>query len=209
MATFKSTTFGKISGKYGEALATKSKTTGKNYLRVASVPTNPRTPKQVEHRGKFGYINRVMRSFYPVFKTTFGGNVGIRKGINIAFKNAILGDFPDYTLDYSQLQFTDGGLYQTGLTIAEKSDPNSVKIDWDYADMAGNNADDLVNLIFYNENTDQAILKQTVVNREETTVTVELPVIWSGGKIHCWMYFTSPNRVMSSISQYIDMIQLE
>src|SRR5665647_2482017 len=84
MAQFKSTTFGKISGKYGEALATQSKTTGKNYLRVSSVPSNPRTPKQVEHRGKFGYINRVMRSFYPVLKVTFGGNTGIRQGINLS-----------------------------------------------------------------------------------------------------------------------------
>jgi hypothetical protein len=208
MATFKSTTFGKISGKYGEALATKSKTTGKNYLRVASVPSNPRTPKQVEHRGKFGYINRVMRSFYPVFKVTFGGNAGIRLGINIAFKNAILGEYPDFLLDYTQLLFTDGGLYQTGSVTALKAGANSVKIDWDYSDMAGNNSTDLTNLIFYNEDTDQAILKQTLVTREAATQTVELPAIWTGGKIHCWMYFTAPNGVTNSISQYIDMIQL-
>ena len=50
MATFKSLTFGKISGKYGDALATQSKATGKNYLRAASEPTNPRTDKQVAHR---------------------------------------------------------------------------------------------------------------------------------------------------------------
>lgn len=208
MATFKSTTFGKISGKYGEALATKSKTTGKNYLRVASVPSNPRTPKQVEHRGKFGYINRVMRSFYPVFKITFGGNAGIRYGINIAFKNAILGEYPDFSLDYAQLVFTDGALYQTGSATSEKSGSNSVKIDWDYSDMAGNNSTDLVNLIFFNEAADQAILKLAVVNRELATTTIELPAIWTGGKIHCWIYFTSPDNITNSTSQYIDMIQL-
>jgi len=208
MATFKSTTFGKISGKYGEALATKSKTTGKNYLRVASVPSNPRTPKQVEHRSKFGYINRVMRSFYPVFKITYGGNVGIRFGINIAFKNAILGEYPDFSLDYSQLLFTDGGLYQTNQVSAQKSDNNSIKIVWDYFDMAGNSSGDLANFIFFNEDTDQAVLKQAVVNREAATAIVELPAIWAGGKIHCWMYFCSQDGIANSISQYIDMIQL-
>ncbi len=195
MATFNSTTFGKISGKYGEALATKSKTTGKNYLRPASVPTNPRTPKQVEHRGKFGYINRVMRSFYPVFKITFGGNVGIRFGINIAFKNAIVGEYPDFLLDYSQLQFTDGGLYQTGLVTAGKSADHSIKIDWDYSDMAGNNAEDTLNLIFYNEDTDQAVLKQAVATRDLATVTVELPL--SGPVEKSIVGCTSPLRIVS------------
>lgn len=208
MAQFKSTTFGKISGKYGEALATKSKTTGKNYLRVASVPSNPRTDKQVAHRGKFGYINRVMRSFYPVFKTTFGGNVGIRLGINKAFKDAVHGEFPDFQLDYSKLLFTEGGLYQSNLVTAAKSEGNSVTIDWDYSDMAGNNPDDLVNIIIFNEVADQAILKQAIGERELATITVELPAIWAGGKIHFWMYFTSPDGATNSISQYIDMIQL-
>lgn len=208
MATFKSTTFGKISGKYGEALATKSKTTGKNYLRVASEPTNPRTPKQVEHRAKFGYINRAMRSFYPVFKITFGGNVGIRLGINIAFMNAIQGVYPDFFLDYTQLLFTDGALYQTNKVTAQKSGVSSVKVYWDYSDMAGNNSVDLANLIFFNEDADQAILKQAVVNREAATATVELPAIWAAGKIHCWMYFCTPDGITNSISQYIDMIQL-
>ena len=84
MATFKSLTFGKISGKYGDALATQSKATGKNYLRVASEPTNPRTDKQVAHRAKFGFINSVLVPFYPVFKENFGGHMGIRYVISDA-----------------------------------------------------------------------------------------------------------------------------
>ena len=208
MAQFKSTTFGKISGKYGEALATKSKTTGKNYLRVASEPSNPRTPKQVEHRGKFGYINRVMRSFYPVFKVTFGGNVGIRYGINIGFKNAILGEYPDYSLDYSKLQFTDGALYQTNEAAAQKLGLSAVKIDWDYSKMAGNNPLDLVNIICFNKDTDQAVLDMAVATRDAGTFTVDLPEIWAGGTIFCWMYFSSPDGTIDSVSQFIGEVQL-
>ena len=208
MATFKSTTFGKISGKYGEALATKSKTTGKNYLRVASEPTNPRTPKQVEHRTKFGYINRALRSFFPIYKITFGGNVGIRLGINIAFKNAVVGEYPDYTMDYTQLIFTDGGLYRTGRVTAVKSGNSAVKIDWDNTNMAGSKSTDLVNFIFYNEVTDEGILQQAASSRESATATIEIPEIWAGGKIHCWMYFCTMDGVTNSISQYIDLVQL-
>lgn len=208
MAQFKSTTFGKISGKYGEALATKSKTTGKNYLRVASEPSNPRTSKQLAHRSKFGFINRALRSFYPVFKVTFGGNPGIRQGINIAFKNAIIGEYPDYSLDYSLLVFTEGALYQTNQVSVMKSGVSALKIDWNYSRMAGNDPLDQVNIICFNMEADQAILDMDVTVRESGTFTNELPEIWAGGTIYCWIYFTSPNGNINSNSQFIGQVQL-
>ena len=208
MAVFKSTTFGKISGRYGEALATKLKATGKNYIRPASEPSNPRTPKQVEHRGKFGYINHAMRSFYPVFKVTFGGNPGIRFGINFAFKNAIIGLHPDYSLDYPKLMFTNGALYQTNQVSAAKALGSFVKFDWDYTKMAGNNPDDQANIICYNKDVDQAILDLAVVDREAATFSVELPKIWVGGTVYCWIYFTTQDGTMNSASQYISEVQL-
>lgn len=208
MAQFKSTTFGKISGQYGEALATKSKSTGKNYLRVASVPTDPRTPKQLEVRGKFGFINHVMRSFQPVFKITFGGNPGVRQGINIAYKNAILGQHPVYTLDYPKLVFTDGALYQTNQVAAEKTLATNVKIDWNYSKMAGNNPEDQANIICFNEDANQAVLDVAVASRDAATFTVELPEMWVDGNIYCWIYFSSPDGTMNSVSQFINEVQL-
>lgn len=207
MATFKSSTFGKISGKFGEALATQSKATGKNYLRVASIPTNPRTPKQVEHRARFGYINQVLRAFYPIYKATFGGNTGIRYGINIAFANAIQGTNPDFSLDYSQLRFTEGALYQSNNVSATKSGTDSLKVDWDFYEMAGNNASDTVSIIIYNETADQVIMKQAVALREATTATVQLPDVWVGGNMQCWLFFTAPNGTTFSNSQYINAVQ--
>jgi len=69
------------------------------YLRAASVPTNPRTDKQVAHRAKFGFINSVLRPFYSIFKANFGGNKGIRYAINMAFKDAIVGVYPDFSIE--------------------------------------------------------------------------------------------------------------
>lgn len=208
MATFKSTTFGKISGKYGEALATKSKVTGKNYLRVASVPSNPRTPKQLAHRAKFGFINSVLRPFYPVYKKTFGGNVGIRYAINFAFKYAIIGEYPDYAIDLTQLIFTEGGLYNTTTCAMIKSGEGKLKIDWDATTLAGTNLTDTVSFIFYNEITDQAMMLNPELLRSAETLTVDMPAIWFGANIHCWMYFTAPDGITNSTSQYVSSVEL-
>lgn len=208
MATFKSLTFGKISGKYGDALATQSKATGKNYLRVASVPTNPRTDKQVAHRAKFAYINSVLRPFYPVFKKNFGGNPGIRYGINIGFKNAIVGEYPDFSIDLSKLMFAEGAIYTVNLVSAEKTADGKLKIDWDTTNLEGTEPTALANFVFYNELTNQALTHVSNVMHSVGTVTVDMPAIWVGATIHSWIYFVSENGLRCSNSQYINSVEL-
>ncbi len=208
MATFKSTTFGKISGKYGEALATKSKVTGKNYLRVASVPSNPRTAKQLAHRAKFGFINSVLRPFYPIYKITLGGNVGIRYAISDAFKNAIVGEYPDYAIDLTQLIFTHGALYNATTCAMIKAGEGKLKIDWDATTLAGTNPMDSVSFIFYNETTDQAMMLNPQLKRSAATTIADMPAIWLGANIHCWMYFTAPDGITNSTSQYVSSVEL-
>jgi len=208
MATFKSLTFGKISGKYGDALATQSKATGKNYLRVASVPTNPRTDKQVAHRAKFGYINTVLRPFYPVFKANFGGNQGIRYAINRAFKEAIVGEYPDFSLDMAKLVFAEGTIYTVDTATAEKAAAGKVKIDWDTTNLDGTEPTALANFVFFNELTNQALTVTSNVMHSAGTVTVDMPAIWNGATIHCWIYFSSGNGMRYSNSQYINSVEL-
>jgi len=208
MATFKSSTFGKISGRYGDALATTSKATGKNYLRVASVPTNPRTEKQIVHRAKFGFSNSALRAFYPIYKVTFGGNQGIRYAINRAFKEAIVGEYPNFTIDYTQLIFTEGALYKTEVASVAKSDETNLIVEWDATILAGSHDNDLVNFILYNENSNQALMMPNVAQRSEASTTITLPTIWKGATIHCWMNFITANKSINSDSQYIDSVTL-
>jgi len=208
MATFKSLTFGKISGKYGDALATQSKATGKNYLRVASVPTNPRTDKQVAHRAKFAFINSVLRPFYPVFKKNFGGNPGIRYGINIGFKNAIVGEYPDFSIDLSKLMFAEGPIYTVDSVTAEKAVPGKLKMDWDTTIFEGTDPNALAQFVFFNELTNQVLTNASEVKHSVGIVTVDMPAIWNGATIHCWIYFSSDNGMRLSNSQYISSVEL-
>lgn len=208
MTTFKSLTFGKISGKFGDALATQSKVTGKNYLRVATVPTNPRTDKQVAHRAKFGYINTVLRPFYPVFKANFGGNPGIRYAINRAFKEALTGEYPDFSIDLEKLVFAEGAIYTVNNLIAAKTANGKIKIDWDTTVLVGTDPSALVNFVLYNEETNQALTCSTDIMHAAGTATIDIPAIWNGALIHSWLFFSTANKSRFSNSQYINSIQL-
>lgn len=208
MATFKSLTFGKISGKYGDALATQSKATGKNYLRAASVPTNPRTDKQVAHRAKFAFINSVLRPFYSVFKQNFGGNTGIRYGINIGFKNAIVGEYPDFSLDMSKLVLIEGPIYKVHSVTAVKGLGGTIKVDWDNTNLIDHDPNALAYFVFFNEESSQVFTFESDVKHAVGTVEVDMPTIWDGATIHSWIYFVSEDGLRSSNSQYINSLEL-
>ena len=67
---------------------------------------------------------------------------------------------------------------------------------------------DGVNFVFLNATSKVGILKQNEVLRGLGTADIELPAVWAGQQVHCWIYFSSPDGKINSDSQYIDLIQL-
>jgi len=208
MSEFISYTFGKISGRHGNVIATVSKATGKTHLRTYNPPSNPRTPKQMAHRQKFSMVNKEMRPFRPIFKITFGGNNGVQKAISLVFKNAIAGEYPTYKIDYTKLIISEGVTDTAGNLSAVKTSANTIKVDWNFTNFIGSKSDDTVSLIFFNEITKTLLFKQAVSLRNIETVDNIMPQVWIGSKIHCWIYFTTADGKINSISQYISEVQL-
>jgi len=207
MATFNSTTFGSISGRHGSAVAANTKD-GKCILKIFKAPSNPNTDKQVAQRTKFGFVNSELSSMRELFKISFGNMLGKNQAVSYAMKNAVTGVSPNFTLDYSKLKISTGSLYGSGLVSAAKTVGTTVKIDWNYTDLTGNTANDGVNLAFFNADSKEALLKQNIVLRSISTAEIELPAIWAGQNVHCWIYFSAPNGSENSASQYIDSLQL-
>jgi hypothetical protein len=207
MATYNSTTFGAISGRHGSAVAAYTKT-GKCILKVFKAPSNPNTDKQVAQRTKFGFVNSELSCMRELFKITFGSNLGKNQAVSLALKDAISGVAPDFALDYSKLKISGGSLYGSGSVSVTKTADTTLKIDWNFSDLTGNTANDGVNLAFFNVDSKEALLKQNIALRSICTVDIELPAIWVGQNIHCWIYFSSPDGMLNSNSRYIDLVQL-
>ena len=126
----------------------------------------------------------------------------------------ILGeDFSNYSVLLSQsknadMKMTSGSVYGSGLISAAKTLGTTVMVGWDYTPLSGNSPDDSVSLIFFNEESKEAMLKQNHAERMAETAEVELPAIWAGAKVHCWIYFSTPNGTLNSASRYISFLQL-
>jgi len=207
MSKFISSTFGLISGRHGTAVAMISKSTGKNYLRIHTVPSDPKTAKQLAQRAKFGFVTSEMNCFHNLFKITFGGNQGVSHGLSLAFK-AVTGTYPNFSFDYSKLVLSTGGLDITGQVSCLKTTGTTVQCEWDKTIGFQSNDNDAVNLVFFEENDKIGILKRNVAVRSAGNIEIVLPDVWIGHEIHCWIFFSTANDSMNSNSRYISAVQL-
>ena len=207
MARFKSSTFGKISGKYGTAVAAIRKD-GLNILKEYRAASNPNTTKQKNQRGKFGFVVRELNCMRRIFTITFGGQYGINRAASLAMKTALTGEFPDFRLDYSQLIISNGTLKDAAQVGFEQLNERSIKLNWNADIFLGGNSTDNLNLVFLNQTSKTVVFKQNQAIRSEGTVIVELPDIWVGKDIQCWLYLTSTDGSLCSTSQYICQFQL-
>ena len=212
MAEFNSTTFGTISGRHGSAVATTIKKSGKSILKVFKAPTNPKTPKQVAQRTKFGFAIVILACLRAMFNITFRTKGGADYGIGLAMREAIMGTSPDFSLDYSKLKFSEGSMKKTGVMTVTKVADMDVKVDWNVTNIIPNDAianeDDGVNLIFLCEDYNEAMLFDNSSFRIDATVTVTLPDYWATTKVHCWMYFSRADGQLNSNSQYFGVLQM-
>lgn len=206
MAIFSSTTFGLMSGKFGTAIATSRN--GKNFLR----PYNPdsygkvSSVAQLAHRKKFAVVMSELNMFRAVINKGFTNRDAFRRIAGYMLKNGVSGTYPEFEFQYDKLQLTGGRLQSVesaGVIKDEMS--NEIQMDWDTT--IGLQTDegaltDKVNLIFFNEETKLCIIKEEVCDREVGSCSEVMPEVWAGAKIHCWLYLTSEDGLMSN-SKYI------
>ena len=207
MAKFNSTTFGAISGRHGSAVAATTKD-GKNYLRVYRAPSNPNSDKQIAHRTKFSFAIKSLGCFRNLFKETYNNSRGMNMGVSHAIKNAIIGESPDYSIDYSRLVFTKGNVNQAVNPVITV-DNLTANLNWDYVEAVNSKPQDSVNAIFFNEDTQLSIHLKELGFRSDKVGTYNLPEVWKGSTVYCWIYFTAKNNttISSSESQFVSSFE--
>jgi hypothetical protein len=207
MARFTSMTFGSISGRHGSAVAVVMKN-NTNVLKVYNAPYDPKSEDQLVQRSKFGFVVSRMARLHAVFKITFLKNGGHNHGVSLAFKTAVTGSSPDFSIDYSKLIVSQGSVCVSKQTTVQKTTGIAVMVNWSTKLMDSSIAKDWVSLVFFQEEEQQAVFKQNCTLRSAGTFTMDLPKEWAGGTLHSWIYFSTPNGSRNSLSSYISGIQL-
>jgi len=206
MAKFKSSTFGKISGKHGDVVAVTMKD-GTTYFRAHIIPPNPNTVKQQSQRSKFGFAVKELNCMRKLFTVTFGGQYGINRAVSLAMKTCVSGEFPDFRIDYSRLLLAVGNLALPATQSLQKQADKVFKLTWSYnKEFLLENPDDEISIVAFNHNLKQIIHLQNNALRASRAVEFSLPDSWLCSDIHAWLYFSSANNTTFSNSKYLGLL---
>jgi len=111
------------------------------------------------------------------------------------------GVFPNYELDYTNLNLTSSGL---GAEIYEAiwCAEGVVQISWEMWQLQVN---DDVFLFAYNATAQRSYTLSKIAGRSDLKVQVEIPDYCAGDIVHLWVFFKSTDNQSSSGSVYFKM----
>jgi len=150
MAKLTSGIFGPISGKVGGLVGASWKNI--SYIRTRpQKTTKPPTVAQIASREKFKFVNELLTPFYPYLVVGFKNMARGKTEINIAFaqnfKRAIVGTYPDLSVDYAKLSLSKGTLPTLISTEASLIGADLIKATWQPSNLG--TFDDQIMLVVY------------------------------------------------------------
>jgi len=201
---------GGFSGKVGTVVGASWKQT--MYMR--SLPKNindPKTLAQRRQRVKFALVIALLRPLTAVLRVGWKRYATHQSAFNAAtahaLANAIVGEFPDFQVDYAKVMISKGSL--TALeTPAVACGGGHLTVSWDNNSGIGNaQATDKLLFAFINPAKNETVVRFNETERSEESFALNFPR-WVGDRIHIYVGFVSDDGKEVSDSVCFTNIQI-
>lgn len=212
MAILKNGIFGRISGKIGSLVASSWK--GINYVRTRPevIKGAPVSPARKAAQEKLTYLSKLLSLFYSYLVIGFKHKAVQQTELNAAFSanyhTAVLGSYPDLSIDYSKLTLSSGRLpLLSSLTWSYGAD-GVIQVDWTSDPHQPGSYDDQVMLILYSEKRKivDGFIGRVLRRDHQCSFTPDTRM--KGAKVHLYVFVASFSRHLVSNSEYLGAIQL-
>ncbi len=204
---------GGFSGKVGNVIGGNWK--GIDYMRVrpASV-SNPQTEGQVDQRLRFSTVLGFLQPLRGHLKIGFR-NYAIKmtefnNAMSYNVKNAVIGVYPDYVIDYESALISRGGL--TGALNPTVNSPGVGQVQFNWVDNSINGNErpnDRAMVLVYNPARNEAVYVTDGSARSTGNHTLTVPDQYSGDTVYTFIAFISEDRKEVSNSKYIGELTVE
>ena len=202
MATIKSGILGGLSGKVGNVVGSSWK--GISYLRsIPSHVTNANTIPQRMSRLKMRLVTKFLKTCNPLIRVGFNGYAVKMSAFNAAtsynFHQAIAGEYPDFSLDYTALTVARGNLAGGESVSCGASEPGKITFTWvDNSSTGNGQPGDMALLLIYNPVKETSVYHLQGFSRSDALATVDVPLSFAGDEVHCYLAFTDVTRMTGS-----------
>ena len=212
MGTIKQGILGGFNGKVGTVIGASWK--GTAYMRgIATHTKNPRTPKQIEQRTKMEFARNFLQQAAEFINIGFKDVAKRQSPLNYAasqmMRNAIYGDYPDYSPIYSELKWSHGLLTPP---VVETVYANYDALDFLWQDNSGQGnakADDISIVVVCSEEKQEIKCFMNGYTRSANSTHCELPESWVDDHVHIYISMRSSDGKLISNSHYCGEFLLE
>lgn len=203
---------GGFSGKVGNVIGGNWK--GIDYMRVkpASV-ANPQTAGQVDQRTRFSTVLGFLQPLRGFLKVGFR-NYAIKmtefnSAMSYNVQNAVIGDYPDFVIDFDAALISRGGLTAALNPTAGSDLAGSVQFNWVDNSVDGNaRPTDRAMVLAYNPTRNEAVYVTDGSVRSAGAHTLTVPNQYSGDTVHAFIAFISEDGKEVSNSRYIGSVEV-
>ena len=183
---------------------------------MKGIPThtrNPRTEKQIAQRTKMEFARNFLQPAAEFINLGFHDVAKHQSPLNYAasqmMRNAIYGDYPDYSPIYSELKWSHGILTPP---VVETVYANYDALDFLWVDNSGQGnakADDISMVIVCNEEKQEIKYFMNGYTRSTKSTHCELPESWVDDHVHIYITMRSADGKLISNSHYCGEFLLE
>lgn len=212
MGKISSGILGGVSGQVGNVIGASWK--GIDYIRI--MPTsvaNPQTDGQLEQRQKMTVVIAFAKPLTEFLKIGYK-NLAIKMStFNACVKeiilNAILGAYPNLTIDYPNALVAKGDLPAAMDQAATSTIAGTVAFAWaDNSTEVGANTLDPTLITVLNPDKKQAVSFTSLTTRTTEAQTVTVPASWTGDLVHCYIAFAGYQSSVISNSAYAGAVSV-
>ncbi|WP_051292673.1 DUF6266 family protein [Olivibacter sitiensis] len=193
MGTIRNGANGGFKGKAGSIIGSSWK--GIHYIKgLYKKRSKPATEEQLMQQAKFGLVTKFLFPIKALIRIGYGQKrANTHTAMNMAVKDnivqAVVGNYPDYALDYGRVKLSAGGLFTAG-DEAMALDGRTLSISWNpLKNPVSGEDDDGVYTVVYHPGSGQFTTANVLPIRSEGSVEINLPVNWAGGAAHVWLFY--------------------
>lgn len=175
---------------------------------------NPRTPAQLAQRAKMSVILKFLQPIKEFIRIGFRFKAKNMSQFNYAtsflFRNALIGAYPDFSIDYSIVLLSKGILAKAIEPKITLTSDHGIEFTWQVNPWESNcNRDDKAMVIIYNIEKQEAVVITNGNSRESMDQLVRLPATYSGAEVVCYLAFQDYYGKMVSDSQFLGCLKVK
>lgn len=213
MGTILQGALGGFSGKAGSIIGSSWKSI--NYIKgLSKKRTKPASQEQLMQQARFYTIAKFIMPIAPFVEMGFGQiNVDTMTATNVALKTnintAVVGTYPNFTLDYSKILISKGSL-QPGGTVGASASIGILSVVWspEAIEIQKGELDDAVHILLYVPDIEEFLTAPVPPTRGSGAVDIEYPEHFVNEKGHVWIFFADRKGKRVSKTTYLGELDL-